>query len=39
MFDWNLLTFLWLLVAGLFTGFGWAVGVWLANRITSQIGN
>ena len=36
MFDWNLLVFLWLLVAGLFAGFGWATGVWLHNLIFTK---
>lgn len=36
MFNWDLLVFLWLLVAGLFTGFGWAVGNWIASRILNR---
>ena len=35
MFDWNILNFLWLLVAGFCLGFGWAVGVWLWTRLSS----
>jgi hypothetical protein len=35
MFDWNLLNFVWLLVAAFFLGFGWAAGVWLWGRLVS----
>ncbi len=33
MFDWNILNFLWILVAALVAGFGWAVGVKVAARL------
>ncbi len=33
MFNWEVLVFLWLLVAALFAGFGWAVGSWIAERV------
>lgn len=33
MFDWSLLNFLWLILAGFCFGFGWKVGHWLADKI------
>ena len=33
MFDWNLLVFLWLLVAGVCVGFGLSVGYWVAGKL------
>lgn len=33
MFEWNLLNLLWLLVAGFFLGFGWALGVRLCSKL------
>lgn len=33
MFDWNILSFLWLIVAGACLGFGWAVGSWVKAKL------
>ena len=33
MFDWNLLVFVWILLAGICAGFGWAVGTWVAQKL------
>ena len=33
MFDWNVLVFLWILIAALIAGFGWAVGTKIATRL------
>jgi len=33
MYEWNLLALVWILVAALFAGFGWALGVWILGRI------
>ncbi len=33
MFDWNVLVFVWLLVAALCAGFGWTAGAWLFETV------
>lgn len=36
MFDWNLLVFAWLIVAGICLGFGWTAGAWLFGKIVNR---